>query len=104
MRQMKKRVWRLGLGLSVALGTSVAAADWPNWRGPDANGVSPEQGLPTRWSATENVAWKVDLGGGGVSSPIVAGDRVFVTSQLGAGVSRQGPRLSQGAASNPGER
>ncbi|HET9372859.1 MAG TPA: PQQ-binding-like beta-propeller repeat protein [Vicinamibacterales bacterium] len=51
-----------------------------------------------RWSATENVAWNVALGGQGVSSPIVVGDRVIVTSQLGGGVRRPGnhPRLMQG--------
>jgi outer membrane protein assembly factor BamB len=51
-----------------------------------------------RWSATDNVAWTADLGGVGASSPIIVGDRVFVTSQVGTGASRQGPRLAQGAA------
>ena len=44
----------------------------------------------------DNVAWKAPLAGAGISTPIVSGDRVFVTSQLGAGISRQGPRLVQG--------
>jgi outer membrane protein assembly factor BamB len=76
---------------------AVAAADWPQWRGPNGNGTSLERNLPVRWTATEGVAWKVDLGGVGVSSPVVTGTRVFVTSQVGAGQSRQGPRLVQGA-------
>ena len=62
---------------------------------------------PTRWSATENVAWKAPIAGAGVSTPIVSGDRVFVTSQLGAGVRREGnhPRLVQGSdAAAQGER
>lgn len=84
---------------------SVHAEDWPHWRGPNASGVSPEQTLPTRWSATENVAWKAPLAGLGISTPVVSGDRVFVTSQLGTGISRQGPRLVQGGdASAMGER
>src|SRR5688500_4049479 len=83
----------------------LAADDWPHWRGPQASGVSPEQSLPTRWSGTENIAWKVPLAGAGISTPIVSGDRVYVTSQLGTGISRQGPRLVQGGdAAAMGER
>jgi outer membrane protein assembly factor BamB len=100
-----KRALKIGLTLTMALGGSVSAADWPQWRGPHGSGVSDERDLPVRWSATENLSWKADLGGVGVSSPIVAGDRVFVTSQIGAGVVRQGPRLAQGAsAATAGER
>jgi outer membrane protein assembly factor BamB len=99
------RALRIGITLTIALGGSVSATDWPQWRGPKGTGVSDERDLPVRWSATENVTWKADLGGVGVSSPIVSGDRVFVTSQIGAGLSRQGPRLAQGAsASTAGER
>ena len=99
------RALRIGLALAAVAGASVSAADWPQWRGPHGNGVADEKDLPLRWTATENVAWKADLGGVGVSSPIVAGDRIFVTSQIGAGISRQGPRLAQGAdAAGAGER
>ena len=99
------RELRIGIALAVAVGCTVSAADWPQWRGPNGTGVSDEKDLPLRWSATENVTWKIDLGGVGVSTPIVSGDRVFVTSQIGTGVSRQGPRLSQGpAAATSGER
>jgi hypothetical protein len=81
------RVARYGaVMLALTIGASVSAADWPQWRGPHGTGVSDERDLPVRWSATENVAWQADLGGVGVSSPIVAGDRVFVTSQIGAGI------------------
>ncbi len=61
----------------------VAAQNWPQWRGPSGAGVSSESGLPTKWSAGENVAWKKPLAGLGTSSPIVWGDTVFVTSQIG---------------------
>jgi len=47
------------------------AQDWPHWRGPSASGVSPERGLPTRWSDTENIAWKVVIPGKGHSSPVI---------------------------------
>lgn len=76
----------------------VSADDWPAWRGPRATGVSADKNLPERWSATENVAWQARLRGAGVSSPVVFGDRVFVTSQEGTGIRRQGnhPSLVQG--------
>jgi outer membrane protein assembly factor BamB len=96
---------KLGLTLSLAFTCSLAAADWPQWRGPNGNGIADERNLPERWSGTENVAWKAPLAGAGVSSPIVFGDRVFVTSQIGDGIRRQGPRLVQGGdAAAAGER
>ena len=88
----------------VVLTVGVSAEDWPQWRGPANTGASSEARLPLKWTNTENIAWKARLGGAGVSSPIVAGDRVFATSQVGSGGSRQGPRLGQGAEANPAER
>jgi outer membrane protein assembly factor BamB len=93
----------LGL-LIVALGAAVSAEDWPQWRGRANTGASSEARLPLKWTNTENIAWKARLSGVGVSSPIVAGERVFATSQVGSGGSRQGPRLGQGAEANPAER
>lgn len=86
---------------------AVAATDWPQWRGPGLSGISADARLPVRWSGSERVAWKAPIAGAGVSTPIVSGDRVFVTSQLGAGVRREGnhPRLVQGSdAAAQGER
>jgi outer membrane protein assembly factor BamB len=94
------------LWLAVA-GVTLPGADWPHWRGPAASGVAGRERLPLQWSAAQNVAWKAALTGAGVSTPIVSGDRVFVTSQIGAGVRREGnhPRLVQGAdAATQGER
>jgi outer membrane protein assembly factor BamB len=92
----------LMFGAAVALR---AADDWPQWRGPRASGVSADQKLPLRWTATEKVVWKAPIGGLGISTPIVSGDAVYVTSQIGAGVSREGPRLVQGGdAAAMGER
>jgi len=96
----------LCVGLSLLCVASISA-DWTNWRGPNGNGVAPDRTLPVRWSATENVAWKAPIAGAGVSTPIVSGDRVYVTSQIGAGVRREGthPRLVQGSdAAAQGER
>jgi hypothetical protein len=53
-------------------------ADWPEWRGPERTGASPERGLPVRWSAAENVAWTLPLPSGSGGTPIVSGERVFL--------------------------
>ena len=73
------RASKIVLALVVAAGGSVAAADWPQWRGPHGSGISDETDVPVRWSATENVAWKAPVAGLGVSTPIAAGERIFVT-------------------------
>lgn len=65
--------------VSLAFGNE-PGTDWPRWRGPHADGVA-DRPVPTRWSTTENVRWSVKLPGWGTSSPVVFGDRVFVTSQ-----------------------
>jgi outer membrane protein assembly factor BamB len=62
-----------------------AAASWPQWRGPHGSGVADGQNPPARWSRTENVRWFAPLPGWGASSPVLFGDRVFVTSQAEAG-------------------
>ncbi|WP_395092330.1 PQQ-binding-like beta-propeller repeat protein [Armatimonas sp.] len=53
---------------------------WPQFRGPNASGIGTSAKLPTNWSATENIAWKTGLPGKSWSSPIVWGDRVYVTA------------------------
>ena len=58
-----------------------ASLNWPGWRGPNADGVADGRDLPLRWSQTENIRWSVKLPGWGTSSPVVYGDRLFVTSQ-----------------------
>jgi outer membrane protein assembly factor BamB len=75
---------------------ALAAADWPHWRGPLGTGVSPEQGLPTAWSE-ETLAWSAALAGVGVSSPVVSGEQIFVTSQAGGDTRRPGrhPQLAR---------
>jgi outer membrane protein assembly factor BamB len=104
---MRIRYTSLPVILAAISVTTLAAADWPHWRGPGANGVAPDRTLPVRWSATDNIGWKAPLAGVGVSTPIVSGDRLFVTSQIGSGVRREGnhPRLVQGGdAASQGER
>jgi len=62
-------------------------SNWPQFRGPNAAGVSANPNLPDKWSTTENVAWKTDLPGRSWSSPIVWGDRVFLTTVVNTGQS-----------------
>jgi outer membrane protein assembly factor BamB len=65
--------------------TSQAADEWPQFRGPGASGVSGNSGLPDTWSATDRVAWKAPIPGRGWSSPIVSGNRIFVTTAIQEG-------------------
>jgi len=76
-----------GLMLFVIMGpvaTSAAPKDtnWPQWRGTEGTGVSTETNLPGEWSASKNLRWKTPLPGSGHSSPIVWGNRVFVTAEI----------------------
>jgi len=68
--------------LALAL-PAAAAQDWPNWRGPRHDGSAEASGLPTSFSKTENVRWAATLPGVGASTPVVVGDRIFLTSVVG---------------------
>ena len=59
--------------------TVLNAGEWPNWRGPNGNGVAGEGSYPAKWSI-DNVVWKYELKGIGASTPAVHGDRIFVTT------------------------
>jgi len=77
---------RRALVVLALVATPATASDWPQFRGPGGLGVpGDERGLPERWSRTENVRWSVEVPGRGWSSPIVWGDRVYVTSAISAG-------------------
>src|SRR4051794_15132765 len=79
------QAWVLALVMSLASAALCGTVDWPQWRGPTANGVSDDRKLPTEWSQTRNIRWSVTLPGWGTSSPVVYGNRVFVTSQADQG-------------------
>ena len=59
---------------------SALGEDWPVWRGPNANGVANGSGYPTEWGQSKNLVWRVPVAGRGHSSPIVVGNRVFLTT------------------------
>ncbi|WLD10755.1 PQQ-like beta-propeller repeat protein [Planctellipticum variicoloris] len=74
----------LAFGLSLTLAVSAAnAADWRQFRGSDTTGVADGKAPPTSWENGENIAWKRELPGRGLSTPIVVGDKVFVTACTG---------------------
>lgn len=69
----------IGTGvLAVLAVATISAENWPQWRGPELNGVSPAKGLPTKWSTTENVAWKLAMPGRSGSTPIIWGEHIFL--------------------------
>jgi outer membrane protein assembly factor BamB len=57
-------------------------SDWPQFRGPGGSATTAEKGLPGEWGADKNIAWKTSVPGYGWSSPIVWGDKVFVTTAI----------------------
>ena len=59
-----------------------AQTNWPQWRGTGGSGISTETGVPLEWSESKNIAWKTAIPGRGHSSPIVWGDRVFLTTSI----------------------
>jgi hypothetical protein len=63
----------------MAVAVNAVADNWPNWRGPDDNGVAGGTGYATSWSPTDRVLWRVKLPGLGASTPAVWGDRIVVT-------------------------
>jgi outer membrane protein assembly factor BamB len=69
-----------GIAIVLLLSLPSVADDWPQFRGPNADGVADATGVPIRWSATENVAWKTPIPGSGWSSPVLAHDRVYLTT------------------------
>jgi len=74
-------VLRFSLVMTCLLATGAAAVadEWPTWRGPYGNGVASDGDYPISWTPEKNVVWKVKLDGRGASTPIVWGDRIFLT-------------------------
>ena len=66
------------------------AEDWPRFRGAEGAGVS-SKAAPTAWSDSANLAWKTELPGPGASSPIIIGDKIFITCYSGYGKSQENP-------------
>jgi outer membrane protein assembly factor BamB len=82
-----RKVMLAAILASTAVGLA-AAGDWPQFRGPSGGAVADEAGLPIHWGPKDNIRWQADLPGRGVSSPVVVGDRVYVTASTGYRESR----------------
>ena len=74
---------RLVLILVTFIAAPLRAENWPAWRGPTANGVSRETNLPSRWSKTENITWKLDLPEWSGSTAIIWGEHIFLNVAQG---------------------
>lgn len=73
----------LGVAVLIFMCGSLAwGENWPGWRGPGGLGISSEKGIPVQWDLSKNLRWKADLPGVGHASPIVWGNRVFVTTAV----------------------
>jgi outer membrane protein assembly factor BamB len=71
---------RLALPVLLLAAVPASGDDWPQFRGPGGRGVSAEKDLPVRWTKSEGLRWKAALPGRGLSNPVVAGGRVYVTA------------------------
>src|SRR5437867_6596894 len=80
--------WLLSAFLSLGLLSTSLGDNWPAWRGPTGLGICSESGLPVHWSTSENVKWKASLPEGGNSTPIVWGERIFLTQATSKGKNR----------------
>jgi outer membrane protein assembly factor BamB len=89
---------RPALVLVIAI-SAVSAENWPQWRGPNLNSTSGETGLPEKWSARDNIAWKIPLPAWSGATPIVWGDFIFLNvSERGSlylwCIDRRGPAVA----------
>jgi outer membrane protein assembly factor BamB len=66
----------------VALAGAQEPDDWPQWRGPGGSGVSADRRAPAQWGPDSNIAWKTEIPGRGHSSPVVAGNRIYLTTSI----------------------
>ncbi|MCA9054972.1 MAG: PQQ-binding-like beta-propeller repeat protein [Planctomycetaceae bacterium] len=88
---MQTRRFALRLLLLLASGPIASGADWSQFRGDGTAGYSSDAGLPTTWSAGDNIRWRTELPGYGASCPIVVGDRIYLTCWTGYGLDEANP-------------
>jgi outer membrane protein assembly factor BamB len=101
--KMNRRLVLAALAAVAALASSTLArqADpgarfWPQWRGPQATGVAPHATPPTEWSESKNIRWKTEIPGRGTASPVIWGDRVYLTSAVPVGVTGEAQHAARG--------
>jgi outer membrane protein assembly factor BamB len=102
--EVRMRKTLMTLTLLVMIPALCGSADgstenWPQWRGPNQNGIVESTGLPLNWSASDHVIWKTPLPSWSAATPIIWGDRVFVTSPSAAEATAA-PAEAQAASSS----
>jgi outer membrane protein assembly factor BamB len=98
---MKPASLALFLPLAVASLAHAASPEWPQWRGPDGQGHSAAKNLPVTWSEQENIAWKTEIPGRGWSSPVIAGNEIWMTTGVESPISDEDKKRR--IASNTGD-
>ena len=93
----------LGLTPDAQRGPSSTPAAWPHWRGPARTGVAAGS-APVEWGDSKNVAWKVEIPGRGHSTPVVWGDRIFLTTAVPTGRKAEAPPPATGGRGGFGGR
>ncbi|MEM7588257.1 MAG: PQQ-binding-like beta-propeller repeat protein [Acidobacteriota bacterium] len=68
--------------MTLGFAVTATAENWPHWRGPRFDGTSQATGLPSSWDAETNVRWRLELPGHAASTPVVWGERIFLTSTV----------------------
>jgi len=94
-------IFALACVCNIGFADDAASADpgnWPQWRGPLANGIAPDSNPPLEWSETQNVKWKVPLPGEGGATPIIWGDKVFVQTAFRPEKDGSDPKAPSGAS------
>jgi outer membrane protein assembly factor BamB len=98
---------RLTIGALAVLGAATlpaqprATAEWPHWRGPAHTGVA-DAAVPLTWSDTQNVRWKIEIPGRGHSTPVAAGDHLFLTTAIPTGRRTGAPAAGGRGGRGPG--
>src|SRR5581483_4073573 len=73
------------LAAGSAFAGSTGGPEWPQWRGPLGTGAAPDANPPVNWSETSNVKWKTAIPGDGTSTPVIAGNKLFVLTAVPTG-------------------
>jgi outer membrane protein assembly factor BamB len=87
MTAIRQWLWAGLMGAMMSPAVFAAEGDWPQWRGPAGDGHTSEKNVPVTWD-DKSIVWKTALPGSGQSSPVIAGDRIFLTSALESGRQR----------------
>ncbi len=81
---LRKMDLRRGLSILGLMGLGVTGwgGNWPAWRGADGSGIAAEGDFPIQWGPEKNIKWKVETPGKGHSSPVIWGDKIFITTAI----------------------